>query len=584
MNRALLAVLLTVLLAWPARSTARPAGVPYHPPEAYAPGQVLVLLKAARDVSIDGARPLAATDGRLAAILARRGLDAGRAIYRGRGSRIEAASRLVLLESHRPDFDPVAVARELRTSGLVEAATANYSCRPLATQSLLPNDPYITWAMSDMDSAGVHLPQGWGIHQGNPSVKIGVLDVGVDIGHPDLAPSIWTNPGEIPGNGIDDDHDGYVDDVHGWDFGDDDNDPRPTPLMEFDPEIGDSVDVAWHGSMVAGLAAAATNNGAGVSGAGWGCTILPLKLSDRAGELSTAGLTAAFLYAADAGVSILNVSLGISGDGVAQLLQSLVDQVTASGVLVVAAAGNDGADQLVYPAACSGVLSVGATDETGQRASFSNYGSWVKIAAPGAAVRSTLSQNYPFNDGTLTYLTLVNFIEDPDFVYFDDQTYSVGDGTSFASPIVAGVCGLVKAEHPELGPLAIENRVIATGDAVAFDQPIGPKLNAYRALTEVLAVGPDDPVALTASVRPNPGRGGTSICFTLPDRRLVDVEVIDAAGRRVHTLAHGEFPPGLDTVAWRGDTDARGRAADGMYFAQVSAGAWRKTIKVVLMH
>src|SRR5262249_40588171 len=132
----------------------------------------------------------------------------------------------------------------------------------------------------------------------------------------------------------------------------------------------------------------------GIAGAGWNCSILPLKISDSAGQLPLTAVTAAFQYATQRRVAVLNMSFGASGPGVPEYFQALVDAATAADVLCVAAAGNDSTDAAVYPAACNHVIAVGASDDTNARAFFSNFGTWVDVAAPGAAMWSSIATNY----------------------------------------------------------------------------------------------------------------------------------------------------------------------------------------------
>src|SRR5262249_7731159 len=151
-----------------------------------------------------------------------------------------------------------------------------------------------------------------------------------------------------------------------WDFGCHDNDPSAEAML--DPS---GIDVGFHGTFVAAVAVAATNNGKGIAGTGWNCRFLPLKLGDAAGPMTLEAGTEAFAYMIDQGASVLNMSFGTSDSTAAGYFQALVDDGTAAGIVCVAAAGNDGLDRKSFPAACANVLAVGATDDTNARASFS---------------------------------------------------------------------------------------------------------------------------------------------------------------------------------------------------------------------
>src|SRR5262245_3750085 len=355
-----------------------------------APGRVLVVDDASRvQVGPDGEPET--RQAKLAELLSRHGFTRCSRLWRDRPY---AGSRCLLLESSQPGCDPTLAAEELRRSGLVRAAVPDLKIR----LHVLPNDPDIAaqWYVNSDGGADVRLPAAWDVEKGFATTRIGIMDTGVDLGHPDLASKIWTNPGEVGGNGVDDDGNGYVDDVHGWDFGDGDDDPNPHPVPDAEAF---GLDVGFHGTFVAGIAAAATDNGEGIAGAGWNCDVVPLKVVNSSGDITLSAITEAFGYAAAMKLEVLNISLGTTDEpGVAEYFQALVDAATSAGVLCVASAGNDGSDALSYPAACRGVLSTAATDETDLRASFSSFGPTVRIAAPGVHMWSLLCRNYPIDD------------------------------------------------------------------------------------------------------------------------------------------------------------------------------------------
>jgi subtilisin family serine protease len=383
----------------------------------------------------------------------------------------------------------------------------------------------------------------------------------VDLGHPDLASKIWTNPGEIPANGIDDDGNGYVDDVHGWDFGDGDADPDPHAVLdasEFD------LDVGFHGTFVAAIAAAATNNAEGIAGAARNCPVVPLKVVNSAGEITLEAITEAFGYATTSHIEVLNISLG-TGDssGVAQYFQALVDAATAAGVLVVASAGNDGTSDPNFPAACTGVLSVAATDASNGRAEFSNFGPLVRIAAPGAAMWSAIARNYDVDEFSQLFYEV--------FMGWDgERPYMAGDGTSFSSPLVAGACALVRSRHPEWSPLVVGAHMIATGDAVAYDEPIGPKLNVLRAVTDPTLSAPAASFAhYEMNVMPNPSSEGAIIRFGLPAAGRARLRVFDCAGRLMREFPSDELSAGAHAISWDGTDESGDPASPGVYVVRL---------------
>ncbi len=544
----------------------------------YTPGEVLVAVDATTALELAPGAALRSPDPKLAGILARLGLARSEHIGAGPTPRGGQGILFLRLGSDRADFDPVTAAAELRASGRFRAAIPNLTLRLFVT---LPNDPYLAdqWYIHTATGAHVRLPEAWDYEQGSPSTVIGVMDTGVDLTHPDLASQIWTNPGEVPGNATDDDGNGYVDDVHGWDFGNDDDDPNPHAVME-DSGLGFDIDVGFHGTFVAGIADAATDNGEGIAGAGWKCRILPLKVVDSTGVIQASAVTAAFQYAAAMGVEVLNMSFGGPGDpGVPEYFQALVDQATAAGVVCVAAAGNDGSDVPSYPAACLDVLAVGATDESNLRADFSNWGSWVDAAAPGSQMWSALCQNYVIDDLSQAFYYLF-------FLWDGLNPYMFGDGTSFACPLVAGVCALVRSHFPALPAQALAQHVIGTGDVVAYDHPIGKRVNALTAVLDATAgVAVNAPTALRFErSTPNPFLSATTLAFTLPQEGPVQLRIYDCAGRLARELIHGPLGGGEHTVAWNG-TGANGHRLDpGIYFAFLESRGRTARRKLILLH
>jgi subtilisin family serine protease len=528
------------------------------------PGEVLIAARGGELMLGANARP-EARDARLAAALSRLELDRGTALWNASGV------RFVRLQSSDPAVDAARAAAELSASGTLIAAVPNLLLRPFVT---LPNDPFLPdqWYVNDGGTADVRLPLAWDTQRGDTAVRIGIMDTGVDLTHPDLAAQIWTLPGEIPGNGVDDDGDGYVDDVHGWDFGDGDNNPNPHPVIDV---ANYGLDVGFHGTMVAGIADAATGNGAGISGAGWHCRIVPLKVVNTAGDIPLSAMSEAFGWAAAHHLEVLNISLGAPPDsGVPEYFQALVDQANAAGVLCVASAGNDGTNALNYPASCSGVLSVGATDPSNARASFSNWGPTVRIAAPGVSMWSALCRNYVIDDFSQLYYEVF-------FLWDGFNPYMYGDGTSFAAPLVSGVCALVRAQHPDWTPLEVMSQVIASGDAVLFDEPIGRKLNAASAVgPKVLSAGPPAP-GLRLMATPNPFARRVTARFSLSEPEPVRLCVFDCNGRMVRELESGVLPAGDHQVAWDG-LDRRGSSAPvGVYFLELTRGPARERCRLV---
>lgn len=390
------------------------------------------------------------------------------------------------------------VVTQLNQSPAVEFAEPNYLVQIADT---IPNDP--NWS-NQYGPANIQAPQAWDITTGSSAVVIAVIDTGVDLGHPDLASKIWNNPGEtgLDGNGkdkrtndVDDDNppDGYVDDWHGWDFVNGANDPQ---------------DDNGHGTHVAGIAAAASNNGVGVAGVAWGARVMPLKVLDNTGSGSESDVAAAMVWAADHGARIINLSLGAPSPS--SVMEDAVNYAYLNGVTVVAAAGNAGSLGVLYPAAYDNALAVASTNASNNRSSFSNYGPEIDLAAPGSSIYST------YWNGGSTYATL--------------------SGTSMATPHVAGVAALLASlpqfDTPDKIRIAMETTALDLGDP-GWDQFYGFGLVQARnallfdpsTITPTPTPPPPIPYAVTTSLTYPPGAtfnwldatGGTNANITQDD-------------------------------------------------------------------
>ena len=340
--------------------------------------------------------------------------------------------------------------------------------------SLTPNDRYYRnqWYLGKIkaDSA-------WSTISESPDIVIAVIDSGVDINHPDLANNIWINEKEIPNNNVDEDHNGYVDDYHGWDFVNNSSDPSPKFLGNW-TEAGIS-----HGTMVSGIIAAQGNNNQGVVGVTWKARIMPLKVLNDKGDGKISDVIRAIDYAVLNGADIINLSF--VNFNYNQGMQDAIRRAHSAGIIIVAAAGNEQANGIaynitktpIYPACYDGeqvgenmVIGVVATDALDQKASFSSYGSrCVDIAAPGISFFNTVVPGTDQNDYNKYY----------------DGYWS---GTSMAAPLVTGALALIEQANPELSSREVVNILFASTDNISLLNPDYPgqlgngRLNIARAV------------------------------------------------------------------------------------------------------
>lgn len=323
--------------------------------------------------------------------------------------------------------EAASVLSELRNDENVEYAQPNF----IYSAAAEPSDP-LTSFQRHLDI--IRAREGWDIASSAENVVVAVIDSGVDIDHPDLKDNIWTNDRELF-NRLDDDNNGYTDDFNGWDFLSDSNDVRP----KFDPFTPENAIGIQHGTMVAGILGAAGNNSVGVSGIAWDIQIMPLRVLNQHGTGNSETVTKALDYAINAGVDIINLSL--VGTDFDPLVVSLLNRAYEEGIIVVAAAGNNGVNlnaSKTYPVCynhvgAATVIGVGAVNDDFTRPGFSNYGDeCVDIVAPGIKIFST---RYAL----------------PQFESLE-QYAALYSGTSFATPQVTGVIALMKQINPSLTP------------------------------------------------------------------------------------------------------------------------------------
>ncbi len=260
----------------------------------------------------------------------------------------------------------------------VEAANPNYVVVP----SVTPNDSL--YASYQWNLPKISAPAAWDKATGNPSVIVAVLDTGVNYNHEDFSGKLWTNSGEIAGNNIDDDGDGYVDDVNGFDFVHD-SIVGGLPANDANGPLDDH----GHGSLTASVVAATTNNSKGIAGIGWQTKVMPVKVLGTDGYGAMSDIAAGIRYATAAGAKVISMSLGAFGVSNDVATDSAIANAQAAGVTLVAASGNDSSNSVIsYPANNPSVIAVGATDSNDARASYSNAGSQLSLVAPGSSIAS----------------------------------------------------------------------------------------------------------------------------------------------------------------------------------------------------
>lgn len=424
----ILIALLGVCALFLAGTAQRPEDLPARDAESV-PGEMLVQFRAGASPA-DMARAL----GRIRAEVLETVAE--------RSRRPDGKGELVLVR-YQPDFTPAAARRLLAADAAVEFAEPNY----IYTHQAVSNDPYYTggllWGMygdatSPSNLYGSQAGEAWAAGKtGSNTVYVGIIDEGVHWSHEDLAANIWVNPYDPP-NGIDDDGNGYVDDIRGWDFDGNNN-------TTYDGTQDD------HGTHVAGTIGAVGGNGKGVAGVVWNVKIITAKFLGRRGG-TTANAVKAVDYITDLkkrhGLNIVATNNSWGGGGYSKALYDAIERANQEGILFIAAAGNGGLDGVgdnndvtpSYPASYtnSNIIAVAAITSTGAKASYSNYGATsVDIGAPGSGIYSTLPNKT--NNGYGSY-----------------------SGTSMATPHVTGAAALYASTHPGASAATIKNAILTS--------------------------------------------------------------------------------------------------------------------------
>lgn len=397
-------------------------------------------------------------------------------IFQVRGARSEA----LMLTARGRSFQLIHLNGRLSVDEAVQRANADPRveyAEPdylVQTSQTIPNDPSFSqmWGLSNFGCPGcvpVHIdaPRAWDISKGSDDVVAVVLDTGMDIAHEDLAPNVWVNPHEIASNGVDDDGNGFVDDVNGWNFRDKTN------------QVFISSNEDLHGTHVAGTIGAVGNNGTGVTGVAWHVKLMSLKfLGGPEGKGSTGNAIKGINYAIDqrnrgVNVTVINASWG--GSSPSQSLKEAIAAAGNAGILFVCSAGNNGTDVAEDPGFPSGFgalptcLSVAAMDFFDNLALFSSFGhSVVGVAAPGLSILSTAPRNQ----------------------FSPNGSYATLSGTSMSAPHVSGIAVLLCSHEPLLTPAEVKQRIVSTSEpipALASRVVNSGRANAFSALTSRIA-------------------------------------------------------------------------------------------------
>ena len=335
----------------------------------------------------------------------------------------------------------------------------NYVVHLFAT----PNDPSFSqqYGLTKIDA-----PDAWDITTGDAAIVVADTDTGMDLDHADLAGNLWNNPGEIAGNGVDDDGNGFVDDVHGWDFSNNDNDPNDQT----------SFTNPGHGTHTAGIIGAVGNNGTGVSGVNWDVSIMVVRMINQFGSGDVFTAAQGINYAVENGARVINASWG--GFPANTTMKNAMDNALSEGVLLAIACGNgnlfgigqDNDSTPILPASYphDNIISIAATNSSDAKTGFSNYGrASVDLAAPGSSVLSTTPNN----------------------------NYQEMDGTSMSAPMVAGAAALVLASDPSLTVLELRERLLGSVDRISAMTgrcTSQGRLNVYRAIMDDLDLDDSD--------------------------------------------------------------------------------------------
>ena len=489
-----------VSLAIPALASLAAAAVPY------APGEVLFSLRPGAG-KVARADLLDRLEGQYGAV--------EKLFAAARSDRAKRVGNTGLGHWHRiwlqGDRDPAEVAAELVQLPLIENAQANFMRREAALADSLFA---VQWNLAAM---------GWSRQSANAlePIVVAIVDSGIDADHADIAGQLWTNAGEAVGEaGVDDDGNGYVDDLMGWDFSDG---PGLPGIGDYLVRDADPTDESGHGTHVAGIVAAATDNGHGIAGVAPDVELMVLRAGFNlpgGGYLQDDDIAAALVYAADNGARVVNMSWGDPQPS--PLVEAAVRYAAARGLVLVAAAGNEGANEVFYPARSNQTLAVGAAAPGGGLLGFSNFGASIDLAAPGHAIWSLAPGG----------------------------GYVERSGTSMAAAHVSGLAALLLARRPAWTPAQVRGALLATAldlGPAGWDESAGAGLAHFAALEVENA----PQVQIEKPGAGDAWAGDIPVVLALEEVERYELSWgLGALPRRWHEIAAGAVDGSERTVVW----------------------------------
>jgi thermitase len=400
---------------------------------------------------------------------------------------------------------------------LHEDPTVEYAERnQIVSIDYVPNDPYFSsqWFLANTGQAfpikggaartgtagaDIAIESAWDVDTGQTEVVVAVLDTGVDYHHRDLANRMWINAAERDGDpDIDDDRNGYVDDIYGYNFA----------IDYYREGTTDPLDDSGHGTLCAGIIAAEMDNGVDIAGICPAARIMAVKNLNAKGNGDVFSSAEAIYYAVDNGADVISCSWGFASHSMT--MEEAVNYAYSQGVLAVVSAGNQDSSKRQYPAAYDAVISVAATDANDQRTSFSSYGDWVDVAAPGTMILSLRAHD------TDMYINNDDYVPGDRFFPYGDPnaTMYIASGTSVACPIVAGVAALVRAQRPQASLEEIRDRLLLSADDLSDLNPEYVGLLGSGRVDAFRAVSPTFRGALTLDREVYNGRDSVQIRLT----------------------------------------------------------------------